>query len=560
MRWPSCPRRRTPEPLQPNAEDEGRTRADRRAAVERELVLRLRRPRAGRRRLDPARPDPQPGPRLDQRAAVRTGHADHRRAGLRGAAARATTPTSRADGVDLDTRGRRTACSPTGCRCAAGARPTTIRPTCCAARPAGPSTSTMDLTWTTVGTPYQYRISTALRDPVHGVGNRDGRRPTFVRVHRRRPASATTRGRRGTGGAWSGCGARCTSTTAPTSTASTCGSPVRRRWPPATCSARASRSSNCRRVVARETFGDDDLPVGTDARADARRPHRDHRRPRARAGAADLARRPGEPVPAGVGHRDDRRRPHRRRLAGVEPQPGRERLSASPIGCCSCLRGALLEIGGAWLVWQGIREHRGWLWAGAGVLALGAYGFVAAFQPDANFGRVLAAYGGMFIAGSLLWGMVADGFRPDRWDVDGRGGLPARRRPDHVRPALGRGARRRRRGRRGAAPSASRRGCRRRRPPPCVIGVSVRNSVPVRRRRARRTPTAPAGRSCPRCCCLSCCARVGQCAVRRRASPRAASRSTHDLPLVVVVVAAAHDELAGHPVGERSAARCTRGR
>ncbi|ADT99086.1 MULTISPECIES: YnfA family protein [Mycolicibacterium] len=80
---------------------------------------------------------------------------------------------------------------------------------------------------------------------------------------------------------------------------------------------------------------------------------------------------------------------------------------------------AVLEIGGAWLVWQGFREHRGWLWVGAGVLALGAYGFVAAFQPDANFGRVLAAYGGVFVAGSLIWGMVADGFRPDRWDITG---------------------------------------------------------------------------------------------------------------------------------------------
>lgn len=80
---------------------------------------------------------------------------------------------------------------------------------------------------------------------------------------------------------------------------------------------------------------------------------------------------------------------------------------------------AILEIGGAWLVWQGVREHRGVLWMGAGVIALGAYGFVAAFQPDPHFGRVLAAYGGVFIAGSLLWGIVADGFRPDRWDVIG---------------------------------------------------------------------------------------------------------------------------------------------
>jgi small multidrug resistance family-3 protein len=54
---------------------------------------------------------------------------------------------------------------------------------------------------------------------------------------------------------------------------------------------------------------------------------------------------------------------------------------------------ALAEIGGAWLVWQGVREHRGSMWIGAGVVALGAYGFVATLQPDANFGRILAAYG-----------------------------------------------------------------------------------------------------------------------------------------------------------------------
>ncbi len=80
---------------------------------------------------------------------------------------------------------------------------------------------------------------------------------------------------------------------------------------------------------------------------------------------------------------------------------------------------ALLEIGGAWLVWQGVREHRGWAWIGAGVIALGAYGFVATLQPDAEFGRILAAYGGVFVAGSLAWGMVADGYRPDRFDVLG---------------------------------------------------------------------------------------------------------------------------------------------
>lgn len=80
---------------------------------------------------------------------------------------------------------------------------------------------------------------------------------------------------------------------------------------------------------------------------------------------------------------------------------------------------AVAEIGGAWLIWQGVREHRGLAFVGAGVVALGAYGFVATLQPDPNFGRVLAAYGGVFVVGSLLWGTLVDGFRPDRFDIVG---------------------------------------------------------------------------------------------------------------------------------------------
>ena len=80
---------------------------------------------------------------------------------------------------------------------------------------------------------------------------------------------------------------------------------------------------------------------------------------------------------------------------------------------------AIAEIGGAWLVWQGWREHRGVLWIAGGIVALGAYGFVATFQPDPNFGRILAAYGGIFVAGSLAWGVLADDFKPDRYDLAG---------------------------------------------------------------------------------------------------------------------------------------------
>ena len=80
---------------------------------------------------------------------------------------------------------------------------------------------------------------------------------------------------------------------------------------------------------------------------------------------------------------------------------------------------AVAEIGGAWLIWQSVREGKAWWWAVLGLVALGIYDFFAAFQPEAHFGRVLAAYGGVFIAGSLAWGMLMDGFRPDRWDVIG---------------------------------------------------------------------------------------------------------------------------------------------
>jgi small multidrug resistance family-3 protein len=80
---------------------------------------------------------------------------------------------------------------------------------------------------------------------------------------------------------------------------------------------------------------------------------------------------------------------------------------------------ALAEIGGAYLVWIGLREHKGALFVALGALSLAVYGVVATFQPSHEFGRVLAAYGGVFIVGSLLWGVAFDGFHPDRADLTG---------------------------------------------------------------------------------------------------------------------------------------------
>ena len=52
---------------------------------------------------------------------------------------------------------------------------------------------------------------------------------------------------------------------------------------------------------------------------------------------------------------------------------------------------AFAEIGGAWLVWQGVREHRGLLWVGTGIIALGAYGAYACRRRDRAIARDAAA-------------------------------------------------------------------------------------------------------------------------------------------------------------------------
>ena len=81
----------------------------------------------------------------------------------------------------------------------------------------------------------------------------------------------------------------------------------------------------------------------------------------------------------------------------------------------------LAEIGGGWLVWQWLRNGRG-LWMGLlGGAVLVLYGVIPTLQQESNFGRVYAAYGGVFIVLAILWGMVVDGWRPDRYDLIGAG-------------------------------------------------------------------------------------------------------------------------------------------
>lgn len=75
----------------------------------------------------------------------------------------------------------------------------------------------------------------------------------------------------------------------------------------------------------------------------------------------------------------------------------------------------LCEIGGGYLVWLWMREGKSVWLAVAGAVLLGCYGFVATLQP-ANFGRAYAAYGGVFVVLSMLWGWQIDGVAADKLD------------------------------------------------------------------------------------------------------------------------------------------------
>lgn len=78
----------------------------------------------------------------------------------------------------------------------------------------------------------------------------------------------------------------------------------------------------------------------------------------------------------------------------------------------------LAEIGGGYLVWQWIKAGGSLISGIAGFVLLSFYGIIPTLQEE-NFGRVYAAYGGIFVVMSVLWGYGIDGVKPDIWDISG---------------------------------------------------------------------------------------------------------------------------------------------
>ncbi|MGE0664974.1 MAG: YnfA family protein [Sphingomonadales bacterium] len=80
---------------------------------------------------------------------------------------------------------------------------------------------------------------------------------------------------------------------------------------------------------------------------------------------------------------------------------------------------ALAEIAGCFAFWVWLRNGQSAWWLVPGMASLALFAFLLT-RVDADMaGRAYAAYGGIYIAASLLWLWAAESVRPDRWDVIG---------------------------------------------------------------------------------------------------------------------------------------------
>lgn len=90
-------------------------------------------------------------------------------------------------------------------------------------------------------------------------------------------------------------------------------------------------------------------------------------------------------------------------------------MSAIPV----YIGAAFAEIAGCFAFWAWMRGGASALWLVPGLGALAAFAWMLALSPAGMAGRAFAAYGGVYIAASLIWLWAVEGQRPDRWDLIG---------------------------------------------------------------------------------------------------------------------------------------------
>jgi small multidrug resistance family-3 protein len=80
---------------------------------------------------------------------------------------------------------------------------------------------------------------------------------------------------------------------------------------------------------------------------------------------------------------------------------------------------AACEIGGCYAFWRWLKQGQSMLWAVVGIVVLAVFAWLLTRVDSPAAGRTFAAYGGLYIAASLVWMRVVEGLRPDRWDLTG---------------------------------------------------------------------------------------------------------------------------------------------
>ena len=93
-------------------------------------------------------------------------------------------------------------------------------------------------------------------------------------------------------------------------------------------------------------------------------------------------------------------------------------MTQPPVTLALFFVAAIAEIGGGYLVWLWLREKKTIVLGALGGIILFVYGIIPTLQP-AEFGRVYAAYGGIFILSSIIWGRMVDKKKPDKYEIIG---------------------------------------------------------------------------------------------------------------------------------------------
>jgi small multidrug resistance family-3 protein len=80
---------------------------------------------------------------------------------------------------------------------------------------------------------------------------------------------------------------------------------------------------------------------------------------------------------------------------------------------------ALAEIAGCFAFWAWLRLDKPVWWLAPGIASLCLFAYLLTLVDAEHAGRTYAAYGGIYIVSALLWLRIAEGVKPDRWDVAG---------------------------------------------------------------------------------------------------------------------------------------------